>query len=497
MKFVLAIDQGTSGSKAIIFDEKGKIAAKSTVPYECHFFNEGFVEQKPEDIISSVIAAVKESVNKFLSAGNKIEDIIAAGIDNQRESFLLWDKNGEPLTQVVVWQCKRSISICQKMKEEGHEDFIREKSGLMLDPYFSGTKVKWIMENNPEIYEKSKKGEVFFGNIDTWLLFNLTGKKIFKTDRTNASRTLFFNLDELNWDKDLQKLFKAEYLNLPEVCPSSDFYGDSDFCGIFPKAIPINSMIGDSHSASFGEGCLSVGTVKATMGTGSSVLMNTGSKRVRSSSGMVSTICWSTKSRTDYALEGVIVSCGSTITWLQNQLGIIKDGKDFDEKANSVPSSEGVFLVPAFSGLGAPFWQMSRKAEIKGMTFGTSAAHIIRAALESYPFQLKAVISAMEKDISQKIKWLKADGGLTNSELTMQYVTELLECDVRIDEQREASAYGAALLAFLESGTLTLEEIEEQIQKSNHKVYKSSDYNNTAYINNTYNKWIDFLNTNR
>lgn len=496
MKYVLSIDQGTSGSKAIIFSQDGLIVAKHTTPYECNFFNEGFVEQKPQDIISSVLDAVKNAVNKFLSAGNDINDIVCAGIDNQRESFLLWDKEGNPLTQVIVWQCKRSISICQKMKEEGFENVIRDKSGLMLDPYFSGTKVKWVMENRPEIYEESKKGNVYFGNIDTWLLYNLTGKKEYKTDKTNASRTLFFNLDSQKWDKDLLKLFKAEKLQLPQICPSSNHFGDSDFAGIFPKPIPINSMIGDSHSASFGEGCLSAGTVKATMGTGSSVLMNTGTKRIRSTSGMVSTICWSTKDRTDYALEGVIVSCGSTVTWVQNQLGFVKDGKDFDIKANSVDSNGGVFLIPAFSGLGGPYWQMDRKAEIHGMTFGTTAAHIVRAALEAYPFQLKDVISAMEKDINQKIKWLKADGGLTNSSLTMKYITQLLETDVRIDEQKEASAYGAALLALLESGILTLEEIDRQIKNSNHQIHKPSDYPDSEYIKSMHTKWLDFLHIN-
>ncbi|MCR5763978.1 MAG: carbohydrate kinase [Treponema sp.] len=496
MKYALSIDQGTSGSKAIIFSNTGKIIAKHTTPYKCNFFNEGFVEQKPEDIISSVLEAVKETVKDFIANGNDITDIICAGIDNQRESFLLWDEKGSPLSQVVVWQCKRSISICEQMKKEGYEDFIRDRSGLMLDPYFSGTKVKWIMDNIPDIYEQSKKGSVYFGTIDTWLLFNLTQKKVYKTDRTNASRTLFFNLDKLDWDKDLQKLFKAEYLNLPEICASSDYYGNSDFGGIFPKPIPINSMIGDSHSASFGEGCISTGTVKATMGTGSSVLMNTGSKRIRSKSGMVSSICWSTKDRTDYGLEGVIVSCGSTITWFQNQLGLVKDGKDFDRLATSVLSSEGVFLVPAFSGLGAPFWQMSRKAEIHGITFGTTAAHIVRAALESYPFQLKEVISSMEKDIDQKIKWLKADGGLTNSKLTMQYITQLLDTEVIVDEQKEASAYGAALLAFMESGILSLEEIENQIKNSNHETHKTQDYEHAEYIKSVHKKWVDFLHSN-
>ncbi len=493
MKYALAIDQGTSGSKALIFSQDGRIAAKSTTPLVSSFFRNGFVEQAPEDIISSTLDAVRNSIRKFSSEGGNIKDIICAGIDNQRESFLLWDKDGKPLTQIVVWQCKRSIDICSRMKKENEEDFIRDRSGLMLDPYFSGTKVKWLMENQPELYEFSKKGGVWFGTIDTWLLYNLTGGKAYKTDITNAARTLFFNLDRLNWDIQLQELFNAEYLHLPEICPSSALYGSSDFGKVFDTPIPISSMIGDSHAASFGEDCMAPGTVKATMGTGSSVVMNTGSKRIHSTSGMVSTICWSTKERTDYALEGVIVSCGSTLTWLQNQLGIVKNEKDFDRMAMSVPDNGGVQFLPAFSGLGGPHWQMNRKAEITGITFDSSAAHIIRAALESYPFQLKDVITAMEKDIGHKIKWLKADGGLTGSTLTIQYVTQLLDTPVRIDGQKEASAYGAALLAFFEQQVLSLDQIEKQIENSGHTMYRPEDYTDPEYIRQNYIKWLELV----
>lgn len=495
MKYILAIDQGTSGSKAIIFSQTGEIIASSTTALTSLFLDFGFVEQKPEDIISTVLDATKNTVAVFISKGFDITDIIGAGISNQRESFLLWNKDGIPLTNVVVWQCKRSVQICTSMKNQGLEQSIIDASGLLLDPYFSGTKVKWLIENNPTISEYVSQGKAYFGTIDTWLLYNLTNKQAYKTDYTNASRTLFFNLDNLAWDAQLLSLFEAKNLNLPELCPSSNFFGSSNFGGIFPKEIPIRSMIGDSHAASFGEGCTKKGTVKATMGTGSSVLMNTGKNRIRSGQGMVSTICWSTPDRIDYALEGVIVSCGSTITWLQNNLGLISSNKNFDELAESVESSQGVVFLPAFSGLGGPHWQMERKAEIRGITFGTTAAHIIRAALESYPFQLKDVISAMEQDIESKILWIKADGGLTNSKLTMKYIANLLETKVIIDDRKEASAYGAALLAFLQNNTLTFEQIEDMINKSSHKSFSpAQNIKEQVYIKLGHKQWLEIVN---
>lgn len=494
MKYALAIDQGTSGSKAIIFGEDGSITANVTTPLESMFFGDGFVEQKPGDIVSTVLIAVKKAVADFVATGHAKSDIVAAGISNQRESFLLWDERGNPLTNVVVWQCKRSVGICARMKQAGLEPLIQDKSGLLLDPYFSGSKVAWLLENDVSLRAKCERGEVFFGNIDTWLLYNLTDGKEYKTDCTNASRTLFFNLDTLEWDRELLEAFGAKNLKLPKICRSSHGFGASTFGGIFPDGLTISSMIGDSHSASFGEGCLKSGTVKATMGTGSSVMMNTGSKRVRSGHGMVSTICWSTDDRIDYALEGVIVSCGSTVKWVQNQLGIVASGKEFDIMAESVPDSGNVVFLPAFSGLGGPHWQMDRKAEIVGISFGTTAAHIVRAALESYPFQLKDVVGAMESDIGSRIAWLKADGGMTNSRLTMRYITALLDTDVIIDERKEASAFGAALLAFIERKILTLDAAGKLIADSGHETFHPSQNGDKDYIKGNYARWLEVVN---
>jgi glycerol kinase len=493
MTYVLSIDQGTSGSKAIIFAETGEIVSRATVSLESHFFNDGFVEQNPDDIVSTVLTAVRQAVGDFVTGGHRKDEIIAAAISNQRESFLLWDAAGRPLTNVVVWQCKRSVGICARMKQAGLEPEIQDKSGLLVDPYFSGTKVAWLLENDSELKVKCDRGEVFFGNIDAWLLYRLTDGKQYKTDYTNAARTLFFNLDTLSWDAGLLALLGAEHLRLPEIACSSSDFGSSTFGGLFPAGLPISAMIGDSHSASFGEGCLSPGTVKATMGTGSSVLMNTGAKRVRSAHGMVSTICWSAKGRVDYALEGVIVSCGSTVNWVQNQLGLVADGKEFDRLAESVGDAGNVTFLPAFSGLGGPHWQMNRKAEITGISFDTTAAHIVRAALESYPFQLKDVIGAMEGDMGTHLAWLKADGGLTASRLTMQYIADLLDTEVIIDKRKEASAFGTALLAFIYHGILSMDDIVALFASGERASYRPAP-DGDSYIKKNYERWLEVVN---
>lgn len=493
MKYVLAVDQGTSGSKALIFSQDGTIKAQAAVPVESLFLDGGLVEQRPEDIVSSVKRAVELAVSAFLETGAVLKDIVAAGISNQRESFVLWDKTGTALTNVIVWQCKRSVSVCARMKSEGLEAQIQEKSGLPLDPYFSGSKLYWLLENDTSLKERCRKGELYFGTIDTWLLFKLTDGKHYTTDYTNASRTLLMNLDSLDWDPELIGLFGAEGIRLPVIQASSCNFGASCFGGIFPEGLPICAMIGDSHAASFGEGCFYPGTVKATMGTGSSVLMNTGSSRVRSQHGLVSTICWSTADRVEYALEGVIVSCGSTVNWCINQLGLASNAKEFDRLAESVKTAGNVLFIPAFSGLGGPHWQMERRAEILGISFDTTAAHIIRAALESYPFQLKDVIRAMESDMGSRIISLKADGGMTVSRLSMRCIADLLETELSVDRCKEASAFGAALLALLGSGVLTFEDICGLVENGEHESYKPGSDENASHIKEKHARWLEVI----
>ncbi|GHT79668.1 glycerol kinase [Spirochaetia bacterium] len=470
MEYILAIDQGTSGSKAIVFSAAGEPAASHICPLKSSYPKPGFVEQDGEEIIESVMGAVTAAVARFEEAGFSRESITACGISNQRESFLLWDRQGKALSPVVVWQCKRSIDVCARLEAEGNGAHLHDITGLRLDPYFSGTKLRCLIDGDADLAAKIKTGSVYFGTIDTWLLYKLTGGKSFISDYTNASRTLLMDLDTCAWSQEMADMLSAPGLQLAELRPSSGNFGSSTFGSVFNKPIPITSIIGDSHAACFGEGCFAPGTVKATMGTGSSVVMNTG-KRAHSKHGMVSTVCWSMEGRLDYALEGVIVSCGSTITWIQEKLGLVSDPKEFDTLAASVGDSGGVTFIPAFSGLGGPWWQMERQAEIRGITFGTEAAHIIRAALESYPFQLKDVISAMEQDQGAALKWIKADGGLTRSTISMQMIADLLRTDVTIDKRLEASALGAALLGFIGKGTLSFTDAEQVIQHAGRDQY--------------------------
>ena len=471
MEYALSIDQGTGGSKAMIFSAAGEIAASRTCPLRSYYPETGFVEQDGREIVDSVIAAVRAVVNDFEKKGYRKDAVVAAGISNQRESFLLWDTAGDPLSPVLVWQCKRSVALCARLEESGVGPVITGTTGLRTDPYFSGTKLLWLVENDRDLAARIKTGAVFFGTIDAWLVYRLTGGRSFVTDCSNASRTLLMNLDTCTWDPAMRDLFGASALRMPEIHPSTGHFGVSDFGSVFDRPVPVTALAGDSHAACFGEGCFSPGTVKATMGTGSSVVMNTG-KRTPSKHGMVSTVCWSMEGRIDYALEGIIVSCGSTVNWVQEKLGLVSGPEQFDALAESVSGSGGVTFIPAFGGLGGPYWQMERKAEILGITFGTEAAHIVRAALESYPFQLKDVISAMEEDRGMAPQWIKADGGLTRSGLSMRMAADLIQAEIRVDRRREASALGAALLAFIGSGVLSFAEVEQLVNNAPFDWYK-------------------------
>ncbi|MFC1795142.1 glycerol kinase [Planctomycetota bacterium] len=449
--FILAVDQGTSATKTVVFDTHGRIVAQATEPLKSYFPQPGFVEQEPLDICQNVLASVKKCLSKFREAvTHDLTKIKTCGISNQRETFLLWDRSGQPLSNAVVWQCKRSVEICRRLKQTDLEKEVNKRTGLIIDPYFSGTKIIWLYENDQWIRNGIDSGEVYFGTIDTWLLFKLTNGKSYCTDYTNASRTLFFNINDLQWDKYLLDKFNLQNLNLPQPQPSSYSYGQSDFEGFFPDKINISAMIGDSHAAAFGEGCFSSGEAKVTMGTGSSILLNTGSKKVQSENGMVTTICWSMPNRVDYALEGIIVTCGATINWLRDQLGLFDDSHQTEKIALSIENTDGVYLVPAFSGLGAPHWKMDAKAAISGLNLGSDSKHIVRAALESIPYQIKDVITAMEQDSGIKLKELKVDGGVTANHFVMQFLANLLKTNVVNIGMEEVSALGAACLAGLQ-----------------------------------------------
>lgn len=450
--YILAIDQGTSSTKTLLFDEKGEAVAKGSEPLHTAYLAEGWVEQDPEVIWSNVLLSVEKCLEDFSRKGfNKI-DIAGIGISNQRETFVVWDKQGKSLYPAVVWQCKRSVNVCAALKEKGLSAIVQEKTGLLIDPYFSASKLIWLFENNAAIRKAIQEGNAFFGTVDTWLLYKMTGGAVYATDHTNASRTLLFNLHTLQWDEELIDLYGLKGIRLPELRPSSYHFGETRLNGLLDTLVPVTAMIGDSHAAAFGEGCFEAGTAKATLGTGCSVLMNIGSKPVKQMNGSVSTICWSIDGRVDYALEGVIVSCGATIEWLKNDLGLFGDSKETEAMANAVADNGGVFLVPAFSGLGSPYWQMDRKASIIGMSFRTTRNHITRAALESIGYQVKDVIAAMEKDAGLSLKELMTDGGITANQFVVQFIANQLNKRVITIGMPDVSALGAAYLAGLKAG---------------------------------------------
>ncbi|MBN2455960.1 MAG: glycerol kinase GlpK [Sedimentisphaerales bacterium] len=481
--FILAVDQGTSATKTVVFDKCGRIVAKATEPLKSYFPKQGFVEQQPLEIYQNVLASVKKCLNQYRKAvSNDLAEIKTCGISNQRETFILWDKSGQPISNAVVWQCKRSVEICSRMKKPDLEKKINKRTGLIIDPYFSGTKIIWLYENDSTIRNAIDSGEAYFGTIDTWLLFKLTKGKSFCTDYTNACRTLLFNINDLQWDRYLLEKFNLQNLNLPQPQPSSYLYGESDFEGLLPSKINISAMIGDSHAAAFGEGCFSSGTAKATMGTGSSILLNTGNKPVQSENGMVTTICWSMPDRVDYALEGIIVTCGATINWLRDQLGLFDDSRATEKIALSIENTNGVYLVPAFSGLGAPHWKMDAKAAILGLNLSSNSKHIVRAALESIPYQIKDVITAMEQDSKIKLKELKVDGGISANHFVMQFLANLLETNVVNIGLNEVSALGVAFLAGIQQNIFSgIDQLKNIItskkqffpNEDNKKVYTS------------------------
>jgi len=452
MAYILAIDQGTSSTKTIILDADGKVIFKATEPLKTHYLDGNRVEQEPEVIYQNVLTSVKKCLDGFKASGGDVMLIKACGISNQRETFLLWDKAGTPLCNAIVWQCKRSVGVCDRLKKEGLESKINQKTGLIIDPYFSGTKVIWLYEHEPKIKEAIDRGQAYFGNVDSWLLYKMTSGKSYMTDYTNASRTMFFNLRELQWDRELLADFGLSKLNLPSLEPSSHNFGQTTFGGLLNHPISISAMIGDSHAAAFGEGCFESGSAKATLGTGSSILMNIGGIPKPSLNGMVTTICWSTAERVDYALEGIIVSAGATIEWLKNQVGLFESMEELERICLSLDYNGGVYIVPAFSGLGAPHWDMNRKASIEGLSFDSTKNHIIRAAVESVPYQIKDVIVAMEADSGMPLTELKVDGGITSNKFVIQFLADLLERKVTNIVIADVSALGAGYLAGLNTG---------------------------------------------
>ncbi|SFO35998.1 glycerol kinase [Cohaesibacter marisflavi] len=449
-KYVLAIDQGTTSSRAILFDHSGQIAQVTQKEFTQIFPKPGWVEHDAMEIWSSVQSVVAE----LLSAPDvKVSEVAAIGITNQRETAVVWDKNtGRPVYNAIVWQSRQTMDVCNELKEKGLNDEFRSKTGLLIDAYFSGTKVKWILDNVEGAREKAEKGDLLFGTIDSWLVWKLTGGKVHVTDYTNASRTLMYNIHELKWDEELLAHLTVPASMLPEVRPNSEVYGMTSKDAFQGMELPIAGMAGDQQAALFGQACFTEGMVKNTYGTGCFLLMNTGEKAVPSKNGLLTTIAWGVDGKVEYALEGSIFVAGSAIQWLRDGLRMFREARDSELYATRVQGSDGVYMVPAFVGLGAPYWDSEVRGAMFGLTRGTTKEHFVRATLESLCYQTRDVVSAMEADSGIKLEKLRVDGGAVANDLLLQIQANFLQTPAERPMCIETTALGAAYLAGLAVG---------------------------------------------
>ncbi|WP_294083576.1 glycerol kinase GlpK [Proteiniphilum sp. UBA5384] len=459
-KYILALDAGTTSSRAIVFNHKGEICATGQKEFTQIFPQSGWVEHNPHEIWSSQASVIAEAITKIGINGT---NIAAIGITNQRETTLVWDrKTGEPVYNAIVWQDRRTSEYCDNLKNEGLIPFIREKTGLVIDAYFSATKIKWILDNVPGARDKANRGELVFGTVDTWLVWQLTRGERHITDVSNASRTMLFNINTMEWDDDLLKLFDIPTSILPEVCDSSSVYGHTKTT-IFASKVPIAGIAGDQQAALFGQLCTEPGMVKNTYGTGCFILMNTGNRPVISKNNLISTIAWKIGDKTTYALEGSIFIGGAIVQWLRDGLKIIKSSSEIEALAREVPDSGDVYFVPALTGLGAPYWDQYARGTIVGISRGTTGAHIARAALEGIAFLTGDVINAMALDAETGLKELRVDGGASRNNLLMQFQAEVLSKKVIRPEVTETTALGAAYLAGLAVGFWeNIDELKQQ-----------------------------------
>ncbi|KAB7708130.1 glycerol kinase GlpK [Bacillus aerolatus] len=449
-QFILSLDQGTTSSRAILFNKKGEIAHVAQKEFTQQFPHPGWVEHNANEIWGTILACIAT----VLSENNiNPEQIAGIGITNQRETTVVWEKEtGRPIYNAIVWQSRQTADICNELKQRGHDALFREKTGLLIDAYFSGTKVKWVLDNVEGAREQAEKGELLFGTIDTWLIWKLSGGKAHVTDYSNASRTLMYNIHDLKWDEELLDILTVPSSMLPEVRPSSEVYSKTAPHHFFGKEIPIAGAAGDQQAALFGQACYEAGMAKNTYGTGCFMLMNTGEKAVASNHGLLTTIAWGIDGKVEYALEGSIFVAGSAIQWLRDGLRMVKDAVDTEEYAVRVASSEGVYVVPAFVGLGTPYWDSDVRGSVFGLTRGTSKEHFIRATLESLAYQTKDVLDAMEADSGISLKTLRVDGGAVKNNFLMQFQSDMLQVPVERPIINETTALGAAYLAGLAVG---------------------------------------------
>lgn len=448
-KYLMALDQGTTSSRSILFDKSGNIVSMAQKEFKQIYPKSGFVEHNPREIWSSQLATAIEAM---ANVGATSGDIEAIGITNQRETTIVWDKEtGEPIYNAIVWQCRRTAPLIDEVVKEGHGRYIREATGLVPDAYFSASKIAWILENVSGAREKANDGKLLFGTVDTWLIWNLTGKKVHVTDYSNASRTMLYNIHTLEWDKKILEIFDIPENMLPSVKPSSIIYGMTNQ-SLFGGNIPIAGAAGDQQAALFGQCCFDKGDVKNTFGTGSFILMNTGTEAIKSKSGLLTTIAASTSDKVEYALEGSVFVAGASIQWLRDGLRMIKSSAQSEDYATAVDDAAGVYVVPAFTGLGAPYWDQYARGTVFGLTRGTTKEHLIRATLESIAYQSSDVFRAMEEDAGVKIKGLKVDGGASANNFLMQFQADIMNTYVRRPHCIETTALGAAYLAGLATG---------------------------------------------
>ena len=448
-KYLLALDQGTTSSRAIIFDKEGHIKAKAQKEFTQLFPQPGWVEHNPKEIWQSQSAVIVEAMTKM---GITEESIAGIGITNQRETTIVWDaETGEPVYNAIVWQDRRTSAYCDELKRKGLVDRVHEKTGLFIDAYFSGTKIKWILENVPGARRKAEAGLLRFGNVDAWLIWKLTNGTVHATDVSNASRTMLFNINTLQWDEDLLKLLDIPVSLLPEVKSSSEIYGSAQLES-WKSTVPIAGVAGDQQAALFGQMCIKPGSVKNTYGTGCFIMLNTGKQVVMSQNNLLTTVAWKIGNEVNYALEGSVYVGGSVVQWLRDGLGIIRKSSEIEELARSVPDSGGVFFVPALTGLAAPYWDQYARGTIVGLTRGTTAAHIARAALEGIAFQVYDIVQAMARALGSLLEELKVDGGASANELMLQFQSDLLAVKVIRPLVTETTAQGAAFLAGLAVG---------------------------------------------
>ena len=465
--YILGIDQSTQGTKALLFDEEGSLISRADLSHRQIIDERGWVEHDPEEILKNTIQAVKNVVEKSSVSKEQIRGI---GISNQRETAMVWDReSGRPIYNAIVWQCARGEQICRELEKKGYVEQIRQKTGLRLSPYFSAAKIAWILQNVEGAGEKNKAGKLCIGTMDSWLVYKLTGEHAFKTDYSNASRTQLFNITDLCWDSELCQWFGVNRECLPKVCGSDDLFGMTDLDGYLDHPIPIHGVLGDSHGALFGQGCTEPGMIKATYGTGSSIMMNIGEKPVLSDEGIVTSLAYKIGGKVNYVLEGNINYTGAVISWLKNDLKLIDSDGETEELAKSANPEDETYLVPAFSGLGAPYWDSDARTVISGMSRMTGKNEVVKAALESIAYQISDIVTIMKKTAGLEIAEIRVDGGPTRNHFLMQFQSNILNIPVRVPDAEELSGIGAAYVAGIAMGIYDQKNLFENVNRTEYK----------------------------